>query len=290
MEKYLEEIIKQNESLLKGSIDEIQGGVVGRIYRIIDKDDKTLILKINKTGTEIIENELVYGSDPSNFKEPYNILRENNIPTPEVFMIGNTNDKEYSYIIMQELIGNHDDYSNEWFKNVGYWLGKLHSIKKPYENSWIDLFKKSLDYRFNNLKELIDKDLSKKIEVYIKINNPKLKPLQSFSFSHLDGFQGICKKTINKWELVGVVDIEDHQYTDQRFVLAGFELNNEMKGNIIPKDFWKEYQKNTTLDSSFEDNKNLFKVYYLIVWSYVFKNDENKFKENISFLSNILNG
>lgn len=291
MESYIKEITELHGISLMGSIEEIQGGVVGRVYRILDKNKPSLIFKLNKEENKDIKNydEIVYGSNPDSFNESYEILKSNNVPVPEVFAFGITDDNKFSYIIMQELVGDSDDYSEAWFKEIGQWLGKLHSIEKPYENSWIELFKKSLFYRFNNLQGFLEKDVSEKVEAYIHTHINNLTPAENFCFSHLDGFQGILKKQDDLWELLGVIDIEDHQYTDQRFVLAGFELNNEMKRGIVSQVFWNEYQKHKSIDVTFENTKNIFKIYYLLVWCFVFRNNIEKFKENISFLSGLVN-
>ncbi len=290
MEKYIEEIIKLRLPLFVGSTEEISGGVVGHVFRLQKQNEVILILKFNKNeNTDVKSNdEFVYGSDPQQFGESYKILKTNRIPVPEIFAQGITNDQKFSYILMQDLGGDKDDYSLEWFGEVGHWLGKLHAIKKTYDDSWLQCFKESLNSRFQNVKELLDEQLSEKIEHYIKEHVENLWPAETFCFSHLDGFQGILKKEARSWKLLGVVDIEDHCYTDQRFVLAGFELNNQMKGNIVPEIFWSEYQKHVSIDPLIESTKNLFRIYYLLVWSFVLKNDEEKLVENISFLRSIV--
>jgi methyl-accepting chemotaxis protein len=48
MENYIIEIVKRHNTLSKGSIEEIQGGVVGRVYRISNVDASSWILKLNK--------------------------------------------------------------------------------------------------------------------------------------------------------------------------------------------------------------------------------------------------
>ncbi len=290
MENYITEIINRHNTLLTGSVEEIQGGVVGRVYRISNVDTSSIILKLNKEENQKEKNddEVVYGSSPDSFNESYEILKNKNIPVPEVFVFGVTNDKKFSYIIMQDLLGDLDDYSEKWFREIGHWFGKIHAIEKPYQNSWTELFKKSLLSRFDNLKGLLEQDVSEKVETYIHTHINELKPADKFCFSHLDGFQGILKNQDGLWKLLGVIDIEDHQYTDQRFVLAGFELNNNMKRNIIPQIFWDEYKKQKRIDVTFETTKNIFKVYYLLVWSYVFRDNQEKFKENVSFLKDII--
>jgi fructosamine-3-kinase len=290
MENYIIEIVKRHNTLSKGSIEEIQGGVVGRVYRISNVDASSWILKLNKEEKQEEKDvdEIVYGSSPYNFNESYKILKDNNVPVPEVFAFGVTNDKKFSYIVMQDLSGDLDDYSEEWFREIGHWFGKVNAIEKPYQNSWLEIFKKSLWSRLDSLKEFLRQDLLEKVKEYVRVHIDELIPAESFCFSHLDGFQGIMKKQDGSWTLLGVVDIEDHQYTDQRFVIAGFELNHEMKGNIIPHVFWKEYQKEKNIDPTLESTKDIFKVYYLLVWCYVFRNNPEKFRENISFLENII--
>ena len=94
----------------------------------------------------------------------------------------------------------------------------------------------------------------------------------SFVLSHLDGFQGIASKQGEDWSMDSIIDIEDHQFTDQRFVLCGHELAMEAEGTKLPDSFWEGYQSTKEINSTFEQSKPLFKLYYLSVWLCVFRN------------------
>ena len=44
------------------------------------------------------------------------------------------------------------------------------------------------------------------------------------NLSHTDGFSAVLKQREVDWQVLGHIDVEDMQFTDRRFVLAGFEL------------------------------------------------------------------
>ncbi|HEY3887850.1 MAG TPA: hypothetical protein VGL73_04695, partial [Caulobacteraceae bacterium] len=91
--------------------------------------------------------------------------------------------------------------------------------------------------------------------------------------------QGVMARRGGGWTLRGVIDIEDHQFTDQRFVLAAFELGHAVNGHDVPPDFWAAYTAGRPLDPSYATFKPLFQLYYLLVWTWVLK-DRPALKDN----------
>ena len=105
-------------------------------------------------------------------------------------------------------------------------------------------------------------------------------------FSHTDGFQGVLKNA-GGWTLLGVIDIEDHQFTDQRFVLAGFELSRLFYGLPIDPAFWDAYAGLKPIDPSYAAFKPLFQTYYLLVWTWVFRGRLSLLERAVHLLTRI---
>jgi hypothetical protein len=62
------------------------------------------------------------------------------------------------------------------------------------------------------------------------------------------------------------VDIEDHQFTDPRFVLAGLELGHALEGRVIPDEFWQSYRKLARVGPDFTAHGTIFQAYLLLTW------------------------
>jgi hypothetical protein len=73
-------------------------------------------------------------------------------------------------------------------------------------------------------------------------------------------------KTANGWALSGVIDIEDHRFTDQRFALAVHEVEMSMGQASLHDSFWTAYMQHTTLDTSYSQFRPLFQIYVLLDW------------------------
>jgi fructosamine-3-kinase len=85
-----------------------------------------------------------------------------------------------------------------------------------------------------------------------------------FVFSHGDGLQGMWSPTAAGWTLSGVIDIEDHRFTDQRFALAVYEVS--MERAPLHASFWAAYQQQTRLDPTYPQFRPLFQLYVLLDW------------------------
>jgi hypothetical protein len=87
-----------------------------------------------------------------------------------------------------------------------------------------------------------------------------------FVFSHVDGLQGMVVKTTQGWQFSGVFDIEDYIYTDQRFVLAVFELIVALNRATLQPSFWAAYATEQSIDPTYSRLRPLFQLYVLLDW------------------------
>ena len=255
------------------------GGQVGHVYRV-DTTDKCYVIKLvdvweEPPFSEEPRNDRVYGSRFSNLLPAYKLLQQNRIPVPILYASGTKKKKKLHYVIVEYLNGDVEDYSDSWFAVIGKELGTIHRINRsyqgwvgmgtPYSENWAEAFTKSLESQLLQVQPFMEKGLYDLTAKYLTEITPISNP-QAFVLSHTDGFQGVLKRTGDEWRLVGVVDIEDYQFTDQRFVLSGFELSHSMENRVVPESFWKAYSYVNAIDSTYDESKDLFKIYYLLVW------------------------
>ena len=243
------------------------------------------------TPSEYSEDESVtnrvYGSRASSFSAAYSCLRKHHIPVPKLYA-------EYSpqpeipfyYQLIEFLPG--EDISNvlkstpsEEQSGLQQFLGRhlaaIHQIRRSYDG-WVDLAEPHPlswhDAFFSALYQNLDSachhsaiaaqrsEIMRAIGYYeTQWSEPIL-----FVLSHLDGLQGKIDRTPTSWQLMSVIDIEDHYFTDQRFVLSVFELVAERQSISILPDFWNVYQQQTTLDPTYWKLRPLFQLYVLLNW------------------------
>ena len=94
----------------------------------------------------------------------------------------------------------------------------------------------------------------------------------------------MLRKAGGAWTLAGVVDIEDHQFTDRRFVLAGLELSHTWHGRTVPPAFWDAYGH---APPDHERFKPLFQLYYLLVWARVLQGQPAAFARCLEMLEGL---
>jgi hypothetical protein len=163
---------------------------------------------------------------------------------------------------------------------MGAVLGRLHTITRPhhgwvgmdpaYARRWPSAFATSFRGWLARGEGHLPPPLREAVERRCEPLLADLGEPAEFVFSHTDGFQGVLKKA-GGWTLLGVIDIEDHQFTDQRFVLAGFELSRSFYSLQIDPAFWRAYAALKPIDPSYARLKPLFQAYYLLVWTWVFR-------------------
>ncbi|ETB64163.1 TPA: hypothetical protein DIC38_00405 [Candidatus Nomurabacteria bacterium] len=304
---YIKKIIKfkVGGNLLKSK--RILGGHSGYVYAVSVKLNSNIneyIIKLsNIIGSKSLRDEKneqrVYGGHSKSLAKVHNLLKKKNLKTFTLISHSLPNKEiPYFYQLISKLNGfsvrEHLVINNinkkELFELAGVEFAKLHLITRnydgwveqdtPYNISWEESFFSALDFRLKYLienKYFNDKD-SKKLIHFIKNKKIKWTSPKEYVFSHVDGLQGMVEYKKNNWIFNGHIDLEDYRFTDQRFVLAGFEIGANYSTKEAPINFWDGYLKFKKIDKSYHELKDLFKVFYFMSWIHMtalsLKNDK----------------
>jgi hypothetical protein len=161
------------------------------------------------------------------------------------------------------------------------------AMSEPYPEAWAAAFAASFRSRLAQARPFIGEMLHGRIEALAPGALASLTAPDAYVYSHTDGFQGVFEKADGGWALAGVIDIEDHQFTDQRFVLAGLELSHACDGRTVPPAFWDAYRAQVAVDPGYPIHKTLFQLYYLTVWAWVLKDQPAAFETCLSQLERL---
>jgi hypothetical protein len=180
----------------------------------------------------------VYGSGAASFPAAYALLQGAAIPLPQLYasLVPRPGLPFYCYV-MERLPGD-DLYilrarldgpaQARLDARVGHYLGTIHGITRGYDG-WADVpVPPSLQWRdafFTALHMILERacvhteifqQRRELVETFNRYAATWIDPPR-FVFSHGDGLQGMWSPTASGWTLSGVIDIEDHRFTDQRF-------------------------------------------------------------------------
>jgi fructosamine-3-kinase len=295
------DLLQTELGLQARAVSALAGGQVGRVFRV-DTDAGALVVKFVRSGRERSfskepPDDRVYGARWSNLLPAYELLKRSGVAAPTLRASGNLIDEGLHYEVLDHLDGDADDFSSQWFSALGKSLGQLHAVTRPwqgwvamgapYAETWTAAFAASFQSRLAQAKPIIGDALHPAIEDYVRQTTLALDEPEDFVFSHTDGFQGVFRRTDRNWRLMGVIDIEDHQFTDQRFVLAGLELSHAWSGRVVPPAFWNAYGAYRPVDRSYPRFRKLFQLYYLLVWARVLKGQGAPFETCIAQLQRV---
>lgn len=272
------------------------GGYGGHVFDTtvqLAGEQKHIIVKLtDPQNEESFEeediNKRVYGMRLSNFKPAYDRLVQSDILVPKVYAFGDASGSiPYSYQILELLEGislrehlasGPAEHGDALHHLAGDEFGKLHHIVRPYQG-WVDLNKtQAKDWKtlfFTSLRYRIGEAVkhnrfletkTNTLTTFVLDREADWRDPEEFVLSHVDGFQGMVKEANGEWQFTGVIDIEDHTFTDQRFVLAGYELSQNFERRVTPKSFWDSYGKQKSIPKTYESHKPLFQLYYLLSW------------------------
>lgn len=292
-EKIVAQIIKRDLRGEAVGIRELAGGYYGRVYAVdaaaSDGGRKVVVKLVDAGDDPPFDKEpgdnRVYGGRWSNLKPAHDLLTAHGLPVSKLYACGCFQGKDYA--VMEFLKGASvkefiacDSHAkmDDLHRLAGETMRLMHRITRDYQG-WIDMDKKySRDWEesfFKSLESRLSESEKKNpvidqksglIREFIVSRRGQWRNPEAFVFSHPDGFQGIAEYEKNKWILSGIIDVEDHQFTDPRFVLAGYELELEFEGRPLPAAFWEGYNKNDKADGGYGGLKDLFKLYYLLSW------------------------
>ena len=227
----------------------------------------------------------VYGSRATSFAAAYTLLHAHAIPLPQLYAACTPQPAlPYSGEVMTRFAGEVVRTGGARLSGtsrvsldhlVGRYLGAIHRITRsyygwadlqvPYPQSWRDTF-------FTALHIILERAcvhtailqhrrrISEAIDQYAA---SWIDPAQ-FVLSHGDGLQGMLVPHGSSWILNGVIDIEDHCFTDPRFALAVYEVI--MNHAPLEESFWEAYQEHSPLDDTYTHLRPLFQIYVLLDW------------------------
>jgi aminoglycoside phosphotransferase (APT) family kinase protein len=227
----------------------------------------------------------VYGSRAASFRAAYALLQQHAIPLPQLYTaLAPQPELPFYCYIMERLPGDDVQTTRARLSGaslarldaiVGRHLGANHSITRSYD-VWPDLATphplRWRDAFFTALHTILDRAC-----VHAAISQRRRQIAQTFDeyaaawvdpsrfvLSHGDGLQGMLVSQGTDWILTGVIDIEDHCFTDQRFALAVYEVS--MGHAPLRDSFWQAYQQRIILDSTYTQFRPLFQLYVLLDW------------------------
>jgi len=271
----------------------------GRVFRV-ETDGRSYLVKLVAAGEEPsfddepVEDR-VYGNRFGNLQASYDLLTGVGLPTARLRAVGRLPEHGLSYAIFEFLAGDPDDFSPAWFATVGEALRDLHGVRRSYQGwvglsaplaeGWAAAFRRAMAINLAKARPLLPEPLTRRIETRAgeTIDEPS-----EFVLSHTDGFQGVLANTELGWRLLGHIDIEDFQFTDRHFVLAGFELGHSFSDRLTPETFWRAYDPSVVADPRYRRLKPLFQLSYMLVWARVFRNEPPLFARSLAELERVL--
>ncbi len=299
-QKVVKDVVENKLSAELLEASPLLGGYYGYVYKVRlkkDREERTIVIKLVSASeepsfeTEPVDDR-VYGGRWSNLKPSYDLLVGAHMPVAALFGTGETIQDGLQYSAMELIEGQpiKESYLQETDAviaedlqhKIGEMMGRMHQItrlyqgwtemKKPYPESWKLAFFESLRNRIDRAARIDPtmKALETRIRGFIAGRERVWTDPKAYVFSHTDGIQGMAKRDEKGWTITGIIDIEDNNFTDPCFVLAGYELGLKVEDRTVPASFWEGYKAYAPIDKRFEDLKELFQLYYLLVWLVVF--------------------
>lgn len=296
---YINKIVTAQMDGKVTDIKRFSAGYSGIVFSLdVTKNEqvKKVVLKLNDEyrGRDRIEDETfhdrIYAANYRSFEKVYELVRNRGILTYDLLASARpTAEIPFFYHLMSLLEG---ESIREYLTNpkavdvdsmygvAGREFAQLHTItrnfdgwagqERPYTQDWRSAFLQSLQSKWEDVDELPNQfvsEISPAAKEYMKKVGDRLDTPDQFVLSHIDGLQAVAEHVGNEWQFRGHIDLEDYAFTDQRFVLAGFELAVAFDHDlVVPQTFWDGYNSVRGVDPSYDEFKDLFKLYYLLSW------------------------
>lgn len=283
----------------------IAGGHSGFVYGAdvaiagdVGQVERTVCIKLTPWFAELAYDALpvgerVYGTRLSNFDAAYEIMRTAGIAVPMLYASGTVGGDEadgnphFFYQIMdlvegvevRTFLAQGEHHAMDALHSlVGVTMGRLHQVTRdydgwvaqsaPYVTGWKEAFFTSFQAVIERACDVNDamRVNRSKLDAFLHGHEASWTPPTEFVFSHVDGFQGMARHIDDEWHLTGLIDIEDHSFTDARFALAGHELSLSFEERDAPDAFWAGYQRFKPIPSSYLTLRNFHQLYYLLDW------------------------
>lgn len=228
----------------------------------------------------------------------YRMLSEKGIPVPTILKVDTSESLiPYTYSISEKLSGNafSEAYKNishedklSIYKELGKYLGKIHSIKfekfgdvedlngkitvgsalgflnespdinsGPY-STWKEMFREVIKSKLEQFKKTEFEEVSGLIADYFKSNESLIDYKITPKLLHLDLHKG--NMFVDKDRITGIIDVEEslighNEYDLMRLELAHFKEGTE-KFRLA---FFEEYTKLVTLDEGYEERRPFYR-------------------------------
>ncbi|MBI3970431.1 MAG: hypothetical protein HY332_04000 [Chloroflexi bacterium] len=225
------------------------------------------------------------------------LLREHGLPVYDLLGWGPpTEDVPFFWVAMSALEGvsvrdqlQHAREGAELtglFRTAGEALAAVHAMTRahdgavdldvPYAEPWDQAFFAYLDSfiarvrrRGNPTLDRLLRDHWHAIDAFVQERRRRWVPACQYVLSHFDGLQAIAARARGVWRLSGHLDLEDFSFREPRWALAAFELGVEgvRHRRRVPAAFWQAYRSIRSVDPSYEDTKDVFKLFHLLDWA-----------------------
>ena len=289
-------IVRQELGTSLRSVSAVGGGYSGgkvclaRVGRPGGAADEAVVVKLIKAAEAASpETDLearIYGKAGSDLATVHALLGARGLPTYELLACGGPGDGiPCAWMVMSVLPGvsvrghSGEPEADGFSRMCGEALGAVHSVTRAFDGSaertvpfamfWTEAFFESLEDSFGALVaragEVVGRH-EREVRAFIDERRRRWVPPREYVLSHLDGLQGHAVFGHGRWEFAGHVDIEDFAFTDARFPLAGYELGAT---GDVGEAFWEGYHAWRAPDPTYEEARQVFKLYYTVGWSWI---------------------
>lgn len=296
--EYVRLLLKRKYSLLNPELENLSMGYRGYVFGTSLRNRK-IVIKVSPYQEEShYEKETfhsrIYGSRQSEYVSVESLLNRYNIQTPETLFydtpeilgvgpcivrvqrrlegIPSTFHKDY---LLKEL----NEYDlKKYFFSLGEIDATIHQITRPYDG-WVGMEKpSSISYEeayFGAFTELInflrenhglDVINFDKIVDYVSHTRKYWEPSKTFVLSPNGLFQGLLSQDQGKWKLNGVIDLEDHHFTEERLCLVGFDIHQEEFSTELFTEFWSGYESIQKISPNYYETRNLYVLFFYLSW------------------------
>ncbi len=294
--KLVSEIVKSELGTVPTFSEDRSTGYSGSVYVVeadVEGERKKIVVKLTAPEDEPpLEKESpsrrVYSTKYSNFNPAHKLIEKNGFPLAKIYAQGTSSPTiPYNYQILsflegtsvREALERRDTAESAQLHGVtGEIFGRLHGVtrsydgwidqEKPYPSPWRSAVEQAISHQLETCLVLNTtlREKSSEFHKFLRSRFALWTDPKEFVLSDIDGFQGMAKFEDRKWEITGLIDIEDHKFCDPRMMLAGYEVALYYEDLQVPESFWAGYKKYKSVDPNYSNLKGLFQLYYLLSW------------------------
>ncbi|MEO0600025.1 MAG: hypothetical protein AAF211_01235 [Myxococcota bacterium] len=230
--------------------------------------------------------ERIYGERFSACPATFALLRAHDLPAPRLYHHGRSPDGRHNVLVIEWLEGSPVDLRDaSQARAAGELLGRMHTITRafpgwveqpaPDATTWRDTVAASLDEQLAHFEEqgFMPDALGPLRYQFDHLLAAWTEP-HAFVLTNFEGIQAMVRhRPDGRVEVTGLVDIDDVQFTDPRFGLAGIIAGAAVGGGTIEQAFWDAYRARGNPGWHDDPVLKLFVLHRLSVWLAVFRAD-----------------